>query len=316
MKYSGIILLTMMVAVFCVQAGVAEPQRDQQEQNRLNQKLIAKACGFGFLSIKDLVEQGADIHAVDSRGCSVLHAAARWGRLEVAEFLVERGANIHALADGGWSALHCAVERGNLEFVQFLVKSEANIHALTGKGQSVINCAARGGNFDSQDQKMECSKIMQFLAQQGATISPEDEKAKIADVLLKAIEGVSSDQFAALCEKPESLLITKYDKLNNAQKTNLLRCAALAGSDNLVNALLANGVTVDEECALSLSPRACAVIGNLQPRTFDRIPTQGVYGDDERVYALAKRHEYHYGKNKLMTLLSIAIAAVLRMVDR
>ncbi len=314
MKYSGIILLTMMSAVFCVQAGVAEPQRSPQEQRRLNISLEAHARAYPLPDIESLVQQGADVHATGFRGFSALHMAGSGGNCAVGKYLVERESNIHALTDGGWSALHCAAQGGSLGLVQFLVERGADIYALTGKDQSVIYCVARGGRYDNQAKKKERSEIIQFLLQKGATIAPKDDKMRIVNVLLKATEDVSPEQFVALCDRPETLFTPEHDQLNETQKNNLLRYAALAGKDGLVTALLANGIKVNESSVLSLSPQACAVIGTLQPQTFDRIPEQGVYGEDERVYALAKKHGYHYGKNKLMTLFSIAIAAVIRLI--
>ena len=317
MRYSKLpLLIIMMSTVVHAPAGTVEPERTPQEQKRLDNSLLASARAFPN-DMRLLVARGADVHAVNCRGFSALHLAGCGGNVEGGMFLVEKGANIHVLADEGCSPLHCAAQGGSLELVQFLVKQGADVHELTVQGQSAVNCIIGGGRHDDQAKKVECSKIMQFLLQNGVAIAPKDDKAKIADVLLQSTEGISSEQFAALCDNPERLFTPgEYDQLTEAQKNNLLCCAALAGKDDLIVALLQKGVNVNEPSALSfgLSPRACAVIGNLQPQTFDILPTQGVYGDDERVYALAKRHGYHYGENKLMTLLRIASAAVLRLL--
>ena len=83
MKYSGMFLLTMMATVFCAQARGHELLRISQEQNCLNVRLRLTAR-FGELSaIKDIVQEGADIHAVDRMGSSALHYAGSGGNCAV-----------------------------------------------------------------------------------------------------------------------------------------------------------------------------------------------------------------------------------------
>ena len=64
--------------------------------------------------IKQLVKQGADVHADDDYA---LQLAASNGQLEVVKYLVEQGADIHAWDD---YALRWAAENGQLEVVKYL----------------------------------------------------------------------------------------------------------------------------------------------------------------------------------------------------
>jgi len=73
--------------------------------------------------VKFLVENGANIHAVDD--CA-LRWAAESGHLEVVKYLVENGANIHA--KDNW-ALCWAARNGHLKIVKYLVENGADIHA-------------------------------------------------------------------------------------------------------------------------------------------------------------------------------------------
>jgi ankyrin repeat protein len=63
--------------------------------------------------VKELIEQGADIHADDF----ALRWASYYGHLVVVKYLVEQGANIHALND---CAIRWASENGHLDVVKYL----------------------------------------------------------------------------------------------------------------------------------------------------------------------------------------------------
>jgi ankyrin repeat protein len=54
------------------------------------------ACAGGELGIvKLLIQQGADLDAIDSFDCTSLFQAARKGDLDLVEYLLQQGANIH-----------------------------------------------------------------------------------------------------------------------------------------------------------------------------------------------------------------------------
>lgn len=53
-----------------------------------------------------LLENGADVHAVDNHCYTPLHCACWWNNESGARLLAANGANIHAKTDNGWTPLH------------------------------------------------------------------------------------------------------------------------------------------------------------------------------------------------------------------
>lgn len=71
---------------------------------------------------------GTDVDVRDTSGRTSLYEAAKYGHLEIAEFLVERGADVHAPRDHpGYTPVHVAAEYGHVEVVRLLL--EAGAHA-------------------------------------------------------------------------------------------------------------------------------------------------------------------------------------------
>ncbi len=90
-------------------------------QNR--NKALVKAAGNGNLAVvRDLVDQGADIHVEDD--LALCHSAIG-GHLLVVQYLVEHGANVHA--DDGMIFIYC-VHHGHLPVVRYLVEQGADVH--------------------------------------------------------------------------------------------------------------------------------------------------------------------------------------------
>ena len=78
---------------------------------------LGEACWNGNLEvIKDLVENGADIHNFNDWPLTV---AAYCGHLKVVKYLVEKGADIHS---GDDRPLENAARNGHLEIVNYLRK--------------------------------------------------------------------------------------------------------------------------------------------------------------------------------------------------
>lgn len=95
-----------------------------------------------------LVQQGADISAVNSAGETPLHArAGHWqGRLEI---LFELGADVHCRDDDGNTPLHSAAGVYNAETVSLLLRHGASVDALNNEGLTPLCYALRQcGNID------------------------------------------------------------------------------------------------------------------------------------------------------------------------
>ncbi|XP_020600392.1 26S proteasome non-ATPase regulatory subunit 10-like [Phalaenopsis equestris] len=71
---------------------------------------------------------GGNIRAVgqrDQNGWTALHVAAFKGRMDAVKELVEDGAELEAVDDAGYTPFKCAVEAGNVEVALWLIRCGA-----------------------------------------------------------------------------------------------------------------------------------------------------------------------------------------------
>jgi ankyrin repeat protein len=79
------------------------------------------AAEFGHIEVgKLLLENGADINAVDNFNDPALNVAAFHGQLEFAKMLVEMGAELNVRGFGSRTALGHAISRGHEDVAAFL----------------------------------------------------------------------------------------------------------------------------------------------------------------------------------------------------
>jgi ankyrin repeat protein len=72
--------------------------------------------------IKLLIEEGAELNAVDKLGATPFMNCAIGGEKELCKFLVAQGANPSAKRNNGGTALHGAAERGHPKIFRYLVE--------------------------------------------------------------------------------------------------------------------------------------------------------------------------------------------------
>lgn len=93
---------------------------DQPDGGRGNTALMGVAFkGYTALA-EQLLEAGADPHALNRAGQSALMFAALFGHGDIATMLLERGADPHARDAAGNSAISVAKEQGNAAIVSLL----------------------------------------------------------------------------------------------------------------------------------------------------------------------------------------------------
>ena len=78
--------------------------------------------------VKELVNQGANIHYKDRGGNSLLHVV---GNVELAEFFLEQGLDIEAKNKKWETPLYTVVERGYYDVALFLKNKGAYVYAQT-----------------------------------------------------------------------------------------------------------------------------------------------------------------------------------------
>jgi uncharacterized protein len=78
----------------------------------------------------DLIENGADVNALDRYGQTALMLAAHDGCREIVEILIAHGADLNITAKFGLSALMLAVLSGQVEIAHLLTKAGADVSLL------------------------------------------------------------------------------------------------------------------------------------------------------------------------------------------
>ena len=65
--------------------------------------------------VEELVDEGCDINEQSAHGMTAMHAAAKYGRLNCAEFLVFNGARLDITDDSGRTALDYPCTRAGIQ---------------------------------------------------------------------------------------------------------------------------------------------------------------------------------------------------------
>jgi ankyrin repeat protein len=103
-----------------------------QDANRvevLSEGLISAAWWGNLEFVKELLEAGADVNAVNDYSQTALMAAAGEGREKVVEELLEAGADVNAVNDYSQTALMLAARKGCADVVEELLEAGADVKA-------------------------------------------------------------------------------------------------------------------------------------------------------------------------------------------
>ncbi len=113
----------------------------------LGYELLEAAADSSMSKLMIALEKGADINFFDPYyQLSALHYACDRGHLEMVKYLIEEGAKVDSLTSKGHTPLLVAVERMNFEITEFLIRSGANINSQDQFSQSALHFAVY--NFD------------------------------------------------------------------------------------------------------------------------------------------------------------------------
>lgn len=137
---------------------------DAQNTTFLSTALMLAAMKGRLEVVRELIDAGADINAVNKMGASVLFYAASSGQLDVVMELLERGADITPVTAHGETALSVAVRKEYTEIAQLIAskdKSAQNEHhvlsflaaAEHGQVDIVRSMIGKGVPYDAQDSK-------------------------------------------------------------------------------------------------------------------------------------------------------------------
>ncbi|KAF3179460.1 hypothetical protein EYR41_003101 [Orbilia oligospora] len=114
--------------------------------------------------VNELLDQGANVLAVEEGNTTALHLAALGGHEKVVELLLRNGANPVATAKDGRTILHRAVESGNDKVVRLILSQKPDVEAKDCYGRTPLHWAARVGN----------KELVTTLLEHGADPAAED----------------------------------------------------------------------------------------------------------------------------------------------
>lgn len=220
----SIVVLVSMSAADIHSAEVNAPLADAAEQHDED-------------TMRDLLDGGADVNAVQVDGMTALHWAAYYDDLSTVEFLVDHGAEVNSENRYGVPPLSLACTNGNGEIVKLLLDAGANPNAELQGGETVLMTAARTGRLEP----------VQALIAAGADVNATEREQQTA-VMWAAAEGHA--------EVVQALIDAGADFLTplNSGFTPLF-FAIREGRTGVVQVLLAAGADVN---------------GELRPRRGDR----------------------------------------------
>lgn len=92
--------------------------------------------------LKQAIQEGVDIHAMDGRGLNALHWACMRGHLDVVDLLLQHDAKINEKDDDRqWAPLHWAASNGHLSVVKRLMEQGADVNIKDRSAMSPLHWA-------------------------------------------------------------------------------------------------------------------------------------------------------------------------------
>ena len=100
-------------------------------------------------TVKSLIAEGTDVHAINVRGQTPLHLAAMTDNVDVVRMLINGGADIDVVDPGNnIRPLHNAATNGCTNVCEFLLKHGADMDAQTATGNTALHLAAENRHVD------------------------------------------------------------------------------------------------------------------------------------------------------------------------
>lgn len=114
----------------------------------INVLMAEEAAKGNFLNVMHLIEKGADVNAIITKGFlkgSPLILAAVGGHTEIVKLLLDRGAHINIKdEEHGATALLYAVNAGQTEIVKLLIDRSADVNLKSKEGYTALSIARMG----------------------------------------------------------------------------------------------------------------------------------------------------------------------------
>jgi ankyrin repeat protein len=146
------------------------PGPDPAQRRRPDSPLAEAVRRNDLVTVKALLEKGADPNRRNNQGSPVLSVAAIRGYGAIAQALLEKGANVNARRRERSTVLMDAALGGHLQIVKALLARGADVNAKAERSVTALQVAAISGQ----------AAIVQALLAGGATVNSEDDQGKTA----------------------------------------------------------------------------------------------------------------------------------------
>ena len=153
-----------------------------------------------FISVKTLVEAGADVNHVTRTNSTPLRAACFEGRLDIVQFLCENKADFHISNKYNNTCLMISCYKGHQEVVQYLLSVGADPNSKALCGASALHFSAEIGNVP----------IVHCLLDHGAVMEANEHGMTPLKAAAERCQAVMVD---FLIERPEISKEQKIDAL-------------------------------------------------------------------------------------------------------
>jgi ankyrin repeat protein len=97
-----------------------------------------------------LIDKGADLHAINSNGWTILYVASLFGETDIVHRLLLSGADVNICSEGGISPIQNAACNGFVEILDLLVKKGADLESRDKKGRRPLHCASEFGHLQNR----------------------------------------------------------------------------------------------------------------------------------------------------------------------
>ena len=109
---------------------ITSPGYSFYAQKELNKSFLAAVKNNDFETVKECLQDGADINATDENGHTAIFEAARYDLDNILTYLIAQGADINKTLTWGASALHAAVCNGHLDITKILIHHGIDVNAI------------------------------------------------------------------------------------------------------------------------------------------------------------------------------------------
>jgi ankyrin repeat protein len=245
--------LTVLVIVTGAGSGLAQ---DAGRTNDLGRQLLNAVSNNNVATVRQLLDNGADIEAPGQNGDKALDIAVQQGDVAMVNLLLEKGAQVDAKDSSGEGALIEAARTGNVEIVRILLPRTSNQREKNGG----LFAAAEGGSVEirmrNPDSRVSDGRapgpalespwlqIAGLLLESGANLEATDED-RSTPLMLAAAYG-QTDIFSFLLDRGAGINVR--DKNGNTPLIAAACECALATMNStydIVRILLQKGAAVN-----------------------------------------------------------------------